>query len=238
MQPTRLTVKFTAGALGLALVAATLALPAPARAADDEVPIDTRILRGVLESLGLKKDEGSGIDYQERAPLVIPPNRDLPPPESAGAVAKNPAWPNDPDIARARAEAARARHRNVEAEILREQNPLRPDEMTPGAKYAKPAPRREAARGPAEDSPSITGHYGLSPKELGTRDLFSNMFGSKSDANVGRFTGEPARTALTQPPPGYQVPSPDQPYGLGKDTSKPKATDYLATHGEISSEKN
>ena len=237
MQPTRLTVKFTAGALGLALVAAALAFPAPARAADEEVPLDTRILRGVLESLGLKKDDGPGIDYQERSPLVIPPSRDLPPPESAGAAAKNPAWPNDPDIARARAEAARARNRNVEAEILREQNPLRPDEMTPGAKYGTPVPRREAAPGTGEDSPSITGHYALSPKELGTRDLLSNMFSTKRSADVGRFTGEPARTSLTQPPPGYQVPSPDQPYGLGKETIKPKATDYLATHGEMNSDR-
>ena len=42
-----------------------------------------------------------------------------------------------------------------------------------------------------------------------------------------RFTGEPPRTALTEPPAGYQTPSPDQPYGLGKEASKPKATDYL-----------
>jgi len=33
------------------------------------------------------------------------------------------------------------------------------------------------------------------------------------------------------------VPSPDQPYGLGKETIKPKATDYLATHGEMNSDR-
>ena len=43
------------------------------------------------------------------------------------------------------------------------------------------------------------------------------MFSSKDDADNGRFVGEPARASLTDPPPGYQVPSPDQPYGLGKD---------------------
>jgi len=43
----------------------------------------------------------------------------------------------------------------------------------------------------------------------------------------------PPRTALTEPPPGYQTPSPDQPYGLSKSTTttKPKAENYLETHG-------
>ena len=30
----------------------------------------------------------------------------------------------------------------------------------------------------------------------------------------GTFTGEPPRVSLTDPPPGYQTPSPDQPYGI------------------------
>ncbi len=35
------------------------------------------------------------------------------------------------------------------------------------------------------------------------------------------FTDEPPRTSMTAPPPGYQTPSPEQPYGLGqKDTRK------------------
>lgn len=31
------------------------------------------------------------------------------------------------------------------------------------------------------------------------------------------FTGEPVRKSLTDPPAGYRVPSPEQPYGLGPD---------------------
>jgi hypothetical protein len=33
----------------------------------------------------------------------------------------------------------------------------------------------------------------------------------------GTFTGEPPRASLTDPPPGYQTPSPDQPYGIPPD---------------------
>ena len=38
------------------------------------------------------------------------------------------------------------------------------------------------------------------------------------------FTGEPQRADLTDPPPGYLTPSPDQPYGIQPDKKgyKPK----------------
>ena len=31
---------------------------------------------------------------------------------------------------------------------------------------------------------------------------------------TGTFTNEPSRNTLTEPPPGYQTPSPAQPYGV------------------------
>ena len=55
----------------------------------------------------------------------------------------------------------------------------------------------------------------------------------KDEPDVGKFTGEPPRTALTEPPAGYQTPSPDQPYGVGKDSRLPKATNYLESHGTV-----
>src|SRR5476651_1677210 len=89
-------------ALGCLLGAALLAAAAPARAADDDnnnVPLDTKIFRGIMESLGLQRGNNS-INYQERAPLVIPPSRAaLPPPErSDAALANSAAWPKDPDV--------------------------------------------------------------------------------------------------------------------------------------------
>ncbi len=229
----RPTTKFTAATLGLAIGAAVLAAPTIARAGDDDVPIDTKIVRTILEGLGLRKDGAPGINYQERAPLVVPPSRDLPPPETDGAALRNnPAWPNDPDVARARAEAARNRHRNIQAELEKEQNPLRPDELAPGAKYEGGA-RRASGDYRNMDDRIAGGQFRLTPQELGSKN-FLGLFGTP-DPEVTRFTGEPPRTALTQPPAGYQVPAPDQPYGLGKEVSKPKATNYLATKGEVDS---
>lgn len=45
---------------------------------------------------------------------------------------------------------------------------------------------------------------------------------SKKKAETATFSGEPARESLTQPPPGYQTPSPDYAYGnnTGPETVK------------------
>lgn len=227
IRPTRLTTTFYASAaLSLALGAAMLASSLPARAADDEVSFDKKIFRGILEGLGLKRD-GEAINYQERAPLVIPPNRTLPPPESAGAaVVNNPAWPKDPDIARRKKEAEMERNRNISEERELEQNPLRPDQMTPGGN-----PRTVARRSMGEMNSATPGDR-LSAKELNQKtSIWSGLFGGSKEDEVAKFTREPTRTTLTEPPPGYQTPSPDQPYGLSKETTKyrpniPKPEDH------------
>ena len=90
-------------AFGCLLGAALLAPGTPARAGDDDnVPIDTKIIRGILEGIGLRRDGSEAISYGERAPLVLPPSHTLPPPENSGAaLANNPAWPKDPERASA-----------------------------------------------------------------------------------------------------------------------------------------
>lgn len=214
-RPTRLTTTFYAGAaLSLALGAALLATALPARAADDEVPLDKKIMRGLMESLGLRRD-GEAINYQERAPLVIPPSRALPPPEKSDAVvANNPAWPKDPDIVRRKKQAEMERNRNISEEREREQNPLRPDQLTPGGN-----PRTVARRSMGEPNSATSGDR-LSASELNQKtSIWSDMFGGKEE-EVAKFTQEPPRASLTAPPPGYQTPSPDQPYGLSKETTK------------------
>ena len=51
---------------------------APARAADDETSWDQKLTRGIMDGLGLKRDGEATINYQERAPLVIPPGQRIP----------------------------------------------------------------------------------------------------------------------------------------------------------------
>jgi len=218
-------------ALGLALGIAALAGSAPARAADDEPSIDQKVMRSIMDGLGLHKDGEATINYRERAPLVIPPGRDLPPPESADAVtANNPAWPKDPDVARRKMEAAMERNRNVSDEREREQNPLRPDQLTPGG---KPPKRQQARTDNGYDAPASGFGSQLLPSQLGTpkNGVFNAMFDNKKE-ETAKFTGEPPRVSLTEPPPGYQTPSPEQPYGLGK-ALPPKPADNYTTRSEL-----
>ncbi|MFZ0779278.1 MAG: hypothetical protein WAM74_22585, partial [Xanthobacteraceae bacterium] len=53
-----------------------------------------------------------------------------------------------------------------------------------------------------------------SPSELGAKKPGVFSFDWLKQEDYGTFTGEPPRVSLTDPPPGYQTPSPDQPYGI------------------------
>ena len=134
---------------------------------------------------------------------------------------------------RKKREADMERNRNISDEREREQNPLRPNELTPGGN-----PR--SVRTSSGDANPATYGDRLSGDELNQkRSIWSKMF-SKDEDEVAKFTREPRRTVLTEPPPGYQTPSPDQPYGLAKSTTayKPKADNYIETHGTLESREN
>ena len=218
--------------LAIALAIGIAAVSGPARAADDDTPVDQKIMQSIMSGLGLKRDGEAGINYQERAPLVIPQNRELPPPERSDAVTvNNPAWPKDPDVERRKAEAAMERSRNISDEREREQNPLRPDQLTPGGPGGRPK-KKQASADNGYDAPASGFSNPLLPSQLGSSgNIFGSMFSSKKE-EAAKFTGEPPRSSLTDPPVGYQTPSPDQPYGIGKAPQEKPTDDYL-TRGEL-----
>jgi hypothetical protein len=65
----------------------------------------------------------------------------------------------------------------------------------------------------------------MKPSELGSKSLFSDMFSAigPEKPETAEFTGEPVRDNLTAPPPGYQIPSPNAPYGFDPRSNKDKA---------------
>jgi hypothetical protein len=211
-------------ALCLAIGAAVLATSLPARAGDDDdESFDTKIFHNVMKSIGLQSEhDGSGIDYHERSPLVIPPSRSLPPPE-ADAAAKNPNWPVDPEIKRAKQAKAAEKKYFTGDDFDTQARPLSPGQMEKG-------PRTSSSRdagAPSDDESSRV----LKPSELGYKGgMFGKLFGKEDDKPV-QFTGEPPRASLTDPPSGYQTPSPTQVYGKGADDHKPQAYDYGIQHG-------
>ncbi|ALK10465.1 hypothetical protein [Blastochloris viridis] len=183
------------------VVLAAVALPNGARAEDDEPSIEQKVIKNLLGGVGLIENKPP-IDYRERAPLVVPPSTEaLPPPRTDDAAAANPAWPRDPDVVRAKAAA--------EADVSRPV--LRTDS---GRALGIDEIRRGRTKQAKDDEPQKSSDYfegandRLSPGQLG----FTG-WGMKKDEKIV-FTGEPDRTRLTQPPPGLQTPSPDQPYGV------------------------
>jgi hypothetical protein len=206
-------------ALALALALASSAGSAFAAEDDEDVPLDTKLFRQFMKDLGLRQD-GEGIEYRERAPLVVPPSRNLPPPQNEAAVTSNPAWPNDPDAKKRKAEAVKKKQPNRTAAEAAdaEARPLSRTELERGRAGGT------QAGGVVKDADAEAARA-LRPDELKSKSLFSNMFSSPPWADkteVGTFTAEPPRDNLTAPPPGYQTPSPNQPYGLGPQNEKGK----------------
>jgi hypothetical protein len=201
--------QLTAVALGVGLLMASGA----ARAGDDdedEKTFEEKLIEGVMKGIGGTNMENTGIEYRERSPLVVPPKIDLPPPASTSADVKAPNWPKDPDEARRKAAIERRKKENkdpVEAARI-----LTPAELNKG----KGAPGSGGTG--SVDSQNPGGNPGsnaiLSPSQLGYEGGFMGMFkGSKTE--TAQFKGEPTRGSLTQPPSGYQTPSPNFMYGTG-----------------------
>jgi len=192
-----------------------LCLPAAltAHAEDDDDTLEQKIIKNILGGMGA--DVGrAGIDYRERSPLVIPPTRDLPPPESAAASARNPAWPKEPErrVAVKSKPNTRATMNDPGSESV-----LTPDELRRGA-----AARAGRVTDPSQTTGSIDeANMGrqLSPSQLGNKNSIFSLDGlmGRNSGETATFTEEPPRSSLTAPPPGYQTPSSAAPYAGGEE---------------------
>jgi len=178
------------------LVLGSFMLTAPAQAEG--------IKDSVLGFFNMNPETRSGgpeaaLDYRPRAPLVIPPKLDLPPPQQTSALPND--WPVDPDAA-ARRKALADSHRRA-----------------PGADKPDPTAARRAAAAAEkqdDDCQQVKGQdYCLisSPWTYVTDKI---GWSSKSDGNGVLLTGEePNRKYLTDPPTGFRIPS--EPVEMPKD---------------------
>lgn len=190
--------KFVPVAVCAALAALFACVDTPAaRAGDADDGSNTSFTDKLLKTLGVQNPGGTDyeINYSERSPLVVPPNRNLPPPITANAKPV-PNWPKDPDVERRK--AAKNNDKPVIRQgdsVIEDERALRPDELNVGGV-----------------SPPGT-HEQSTPSQLGEKKSLLTFDWLKKDEQA-TFTGEPPRVSLTDPPPGYLTPSPDQPYGL------------------------
>jgi len=199
------TLRLAVIALGIGLVVGAGA----ARAEDDEdeKTFEERIIEGIMAGIGGTNMDNRGIEYRERSPLVVPPKLDLPPP-AASSEAKAPNWPKDPDEARRKAAIAAKKKEN--------KDPREASRVLMPSELDKRAPKKSTAGSDSVDQPG--GNPGttavLSPSQLGYSGGFSGLFGGNK-VETAPFKGEPTRESLTQPPSGYQTPSPNFAYGTG-----------------------
>ena len=212
--------RLAAVVLGVGLVMA--AGPVRAGDDDDDKTFEEKIIEGIMAGVGGTNMENRGIDYRERSPLVVPPRLDLPPPEVAKGEVKAANWPKDPDEAKRK--AAIAERKKSKPDSVQAARLLTQDELNVGRTAA---PGR-TGKDPIQPGNSYTNPI-LSPSQLGYQGGFSGLFGGNK-AETAPFKGEPTRESLTQPPSGYQTPSPNFAYGTGPKESLNK--EYNPSQGK------
>jgi hypothetical protein len=193
-------------ALGAALALSVCSYASLARAGDADDG-DQSFTDKFLTTLGLKNPYAVqyGINYSERSPLVVPPTRNLPPPEASGPP-PTPNWPKDPDILKRKTAKSEEKGPFPNA-ALESDRALRPDELMRNGSSTN-------------SKPGTTSDQSAPSPDGAKKNIFSWLNPNKEEYAI--FTGEPARASLTDPPVGYMTPSPDQPYGIGKERAKYK----------------
>jgi type II secretory pathway pseudopilin PulG len=176
------------------------------------VPAKAQSFRELMEDIGIQKRKQEKMDFSERAPLVLPPGvesgANLPPPEDPSALASaNPNWPRDPDT-QAELDAAEADkvpqrfRRKYQEDPAKAIYKIRAQEREQGRQDVKPK---------AYDTAFDTGV--MTPDQL-------NKARKEREADAANGVPvaivEPERKRMTDPPPGYRMPSADQAYGPGE----------------------
>ncbi|MGH6935059.1 MAG: hypothetical protein ACRED2_02570 [Methylocella sp.] len=175
----------SAKAMTALLCVAGIASAPPARAQED-----TNMFKSVLGFFGMQfGKQQESIEYRARAPIVVPPRTDLPPPKEA---VRDPAWPKDPDIASERRAALDSR---------------RPaPQLTPNSRAEMPQSRLQRGRGPLpSDGPPDECQAGAGRALcLYTPWKVLKSFVTGFHSDTVQPGPEPPRKYLTEPPAGYR----------------------------------
>lgn len=161
----------------------------------EDDPIDTNLMKGVMQGLGAIDPNEKAIDYKPRAPLVVPPNRNLPPPRDAASA--DPRFPRNPEEV-----ADEQRRAAAKGDKGRDGHIMTPEEL---AKYAMPGAGRIERYDP---DPGRR----LSPDQLRGQ-------GMSNDEAVKRAANPTGRKTLIEPPDQYRKPSPNAPVAAPEEKS-------------------
>jgi hypothetical protein len=131
------------------------------------------------------KDDES-IDYRPRAPLVVPPTRDLPEPRQA---VRDPAWPKEPDAEKRRRAAIDSRR-------------PAPKPIATGDAEPEAPPLEVAVPAKPAEQPDGCVLNGTGPDSCW--NLFQSAVGG-GETEAPKPGAEPTRKLLTEPPAGYRT---------------------------------
>lgn len=157
------------------------------------------LMKGVIGN-----SPGEDIDYRQRPPLVVPPGSTLPRPQEPSST-RNGAWPNDPDVAKRRAETAASRVPNTDNEKFRNNPMLSQQELRRGR-----TSRDGGAPVVAEDHNNYNNQIG--PIRIG-RDMAARK--NQTELDTLSYGEEPPRRTLSEPPVGYRRPAGSAALGPG-----------------------
>jgi hypothetical protein len=132
----------------------------------------------------------------------------LPPPVDPNSVrVNNPDFPVDPEIRAAqKAKAARKK----KGPVLISDDPFYGGRLLRADEMKSPGPRGNPGRVDGQDK---NGMARVPSRDFGDLPVISDLWKKKEEPQT-RFTGEPERQTLTQPPSGYLTPSANAPYGV------------------------
>ncbi len=153
-----------------------------------------QLVKDLLSNMGVIPKDKDPIEYRERPPLVLPPRMELRDPAQPGSVqARNPQWPNDPDVVERRRREAEARTPVTETDNYRmngQRNRLSIEEMRAG--------RRAGAEIPTTTvSPKSDNAHWMSPDVLRAQEAQ----GRSAQASA---SDSATRRSLTEPPSAYR----------------------------------
>lgn len=166
------------------------------------------LFQNLVKGMGLFGTDKADIEYKQRAPLVVPPSSTLPKPQEAGAN-RSAAWPDDPDVARRKAERESSNILFSTTEAYRGNNKplMSQEELRRGRVVGR-------ANGPEGIVPDHNNYNNqIQPIRIG-REMAARQ--AQTDTSNLQYGTEPRRQYLHEPPTGYRRPAATAALGPGQ----------------------
>ncbi|HEV7337989.1 MAG TPA: hypothetical protein VGO06_18605 [Bosea sp. (in: a-proteobacteria)] len=165
------------------------------------------LFQNLMKGTGLFGSDNNDIDYRQRAPLVVPPSSTLPKPQEPGAT-RTAAWPDDPDVARRKADRDGTRAPFASTEAYRANN--RPEMTQEELRRGRVVGRANGPDGIVPDHNNYNNQ--IAPIRIG-REMAARQ--AQTDTSNLTYGSEPERKYLVDPPVGYRRPAGTAPLGPG-----------------------